>query len=86
MLTTMVGILALEHLRTQLQEDASDAFPQDVLPQLLLLYDVCHCLELNIFYIREVMGDIGWAVVRNKLETPVGMPTAKAYQEIHQGK
>lgn len=82
MLTTMAGILALENLRTQMQEDAGDAFPQDLLPQLLVLYDVCRCLELNIFLTREVMGDIGWIFVRSQLDAPVGRPTAKAFKEI----
>lgn len=80
MLTTMAGIMALERLRTQLEEDAGDAFPHDVLPQLLMLYDVCRCLDLSIFHIREVMGDVGWAFVRAELDAPVGTPTAKAIE------
>ena len=80
MLTTMAGIMALERLRTQLEEDAGDAFPQDVLPQLLMLYDVCRSLDLSIFHIREVMGDMGWTFVRAELNAPVGKPTAKAIE------
>lgn len=74
----MAGIMALERLRTDLQEDAGDAFPQDLLPQLLMLYDVCRCLDLSIFHIREVMGDIGWTFVRAELDAPVGKPTIRA--------
>lgn len=82
MLTTMAGILALENLRAQMQEDAGDAFPHDLLPQLLVLYDVCRCLQLNIFHTREVMGDIGWIFVRAHLDAPVGRPTVKAFKEV----
>ena len=86
MLTTMAGIMALERLRTQLEEDAGDAFPHDVLPKLLMLYDVCRCLDLSIFRIREVMGDTGWAFVRAELDAAA---KAKGYdlgmlKETHQ--
>ncbi len=84
MLTTMTGIMALERLRTELEEDAGDAFPHDVLPQLLMLYDVCRCLELSIFHIREVMGDSGWAFVRSELAAPVGKPTIRAVEIMAQ--
>jgi len=82
MLTTMAGIMALERLRTQLEEDAGDAFPHDVLPQLLMLYDVCRCLDLSIFHIREVLGDVGWTFLRAELDAPVGRPTPKAMELI----
>ena len=84
MLITMAGMMALERLRTELQEHAGDDFPHAMLPQLLMLYDVCCYLELGIFQTREVLGEAGWAFVRAELSAPVGKPTARAFEMVAQ--
>lgn len=73
---TMTGVLALEQLRAQLEEDAGADYPQDVRTELLVLYDVCRGLNLGLFQMREVLGDVGWAYLRQELNLPVGLPTA----------
>ena len=70
MQATMQGVQALRQLRFELQEDSGDAFPKDVITQLLLLYDVCRCLELNLFRSRHVLGDIGWQYVTEYIQRP----------------
>ena len=70
MQATMQGVQALRQLRFELQEDSGDAFPKDVITQLLLLYDVCRCLELNLFQSRHVLGDIGWQYVTEYIQRP----------------
>jgi len=72
--TTMAGICALRKLRKAWQEDAGDVFPEAVLTQLLVLYDVCKGLELNIFQIEDVLGRAGWQGIRDYLNTTV-VPT-----------
>lgn len=57
---TTKGAIALRHLRQQLQEDAGDDFPQDVLTQLLVLRDICKSLDMNVFQAKEVLGESGW--------------------------
>lgn len=84
MLITMAGMMALERLRTELQEHAGDDFPHAMLPQLLMLYDVCCYLELGTFHTREVLGEAGWAFVRAELDAPVGKPTARAFELLAQ--
>jgi hypothetical protein len=82
MLITMAGVIALEQFRIELEEDAGEDFPQDVIPQLLILYDVCRVLDLNIFQTRDVLGHKGWACIQLELNSPVGKPTAKARTAI----
>lgn len=64
---SMKGMIALRQLRQQLQEDAGHKFPQDTLTQLLVLYDVCKSLDLNIFQVKEVLGELGWHGVTEHL-------------------
>jgi hypothetical protein len=79
---TMTGVLALEQLRTQLEEDAGADYPQQVRTELLMLYDVCRSLNLGLFQMREVMGEPGWAFVRAELDAPVGLPTSEAFRVL----
>ncbi|MEM7132174.1 MAG: hypothetical protein AAF702_38060 [Chloroflexota bacterium] len=74
--TTVAGISGLRSLRNQLQEDAGDAFPNAVLPEILTLYDVCHTLELNIFQVREVLGNTALQGIQYRLNTPVTLADA----------
>jgi hypothetical protein len=67
---TMRGITALKRLRQQLQEDASYRFPHDTLIQLLVLYDVCRSLDLNLFQAKEVLGELGWSSVMEYINGP----------------
>lgn len=69
--TTMAGICALRKLRKAWQEDAGDAFPKAVLTELLVLYDVCKGLELNIFQIEDVLGRTGRQGIKDYLDSTV---------------
>lgn len=60
MLITPTGILALRKLRQELQEEAGLDFPKGVIQEMLVLYDVCKYLELNLFQCKEVLGEFGW--------------------------
>lgn len=70
MLITMAGLARLQALRQELQEDSGENFPHDVLTELLILYDVCKSLELNIFQAREVIGEVAWKHVISYLNSP----------------
>lgn len=70
MQATMQGVQALRQLRFELQEDSGDAFPHEVITQLLLLYDVCKCLELSLYQARHVLGDVGWKYVIEYIQQP----------------
>lgn len=67
----MKGLLGLRQLRRDLQDDADLNFPQALHTEMLVLYDVCRCLDLSIFQCREVLGEVGWAYVNGYLERRV---------------
>ena len=69
--TTMKGLLGLRQLRRDLQDDADLNFPQALHTEMLVLYDVCRCLDLSIFQCHEVLGEVGWAYVNGYLERRV---------------
>jgi hypothetical protein len=71
MLITMAGLTKLQALRQELQEDAGENFPQGVMTELLVLYDVCKLLELSIFQAREVLGELAWKSVTNYINSPI---------------
>lgn len=79
---TMAGVIALEQLRMQLEEDAGADYPHDVRTELLMLYDVCSRLNMGLFYMQDVLGDKGWAYVQAEIDKPVGLPTAQALLAI----
>ena len=64
------AIIALNRLRQEWQEDAGAAYPQDVLPQLLVLYDVCKGLDLTIFEVREIVGQVGFQAIKAYINAP----------------
>lgn len=68
---TMKGMVALKQLRQQWQEDAGYQFPYDTLTELLVLYDVCKHLGLNLFQAKEVLGELGWHGVMHHINQPV---------------
>ena len=70
MLITMAGLTKLQALRQELQEDAGENFPQGVMTELLVLYDVCKLLELNIFQAREVIGELAWKYITSYINSP----------------
>jgi hypothetical protein len=70
-LTTPQGLVALRRLRQELQEDAGCQFPQAVLREMLILYDVCKSLDLNIFQCREVLGELGWQYLHEYINKPL---------------
>jgi hypothetical protein len=72
--TTMTGICALQKLRQAWQEEAGDAFPEEFLTELLVLYDVCKGLELNVFQIEEILGRSGRQGLKDYLDSKV-IPT-----------
>ena len=65
------GLYALRQLRRELQDDAGFDFPHAMHTEMLVLYDVCRCLDLNIFQCREVLGEVGWAYANGYLERKV---------------
>ncbi len=65
---TMKGLFALRQLRRELQDDAGLNFPQGVHTEMLVLYDVCRSLDLNLFQCRDILGEVGWAYVNGYLE------------------
>ena len=64
------SIDSLRQLRIELQEDAGKSYPNGVLRELLVLYDVCRCLELNIFLAKQIMGEVGWSYVVEYINQP----------------
>lgn len=70
MQVTIKGVQALRLFRFELQEDSGAGFPHEVLTQLLVLHDVCKCLDLTIFQARHVLGEIGWRYVNEYMQQP----------------
>jgi len=70
MRTDPQGINLLTRLREEWQEDAGEEYPNDVLPELLVLHDVCKALDLNIFQERDVLGTEGFQAVREHINSP----------------
>jgi len=60
-------LVALKKIRQDLQEDAGSSYPNDVMVQLLMLYDVCNGLDLNIFALRDVLGTTGYQAVKDHI-------------------
>lgn len=71
MYTTMAGVVALRNLRKALQEDAGAEFPDAVLPELLLLYDVCKCLDMSYGTLSDIVGHKGLRGIQQHLESTV---------------
>lgn len=67
---------ALRNLRKNLEEDADEDYPQDVLTELLVLYDVGKALDLTYFEIEHVLGAEGLQAVNNHLYTIVTIEEA----------
>lgn len=70
---TMKGLFALRQLRRELQDDAGLNFPQQVHTEMLVLYDVCRSLDLNLFQCRDILGEVGWAYVNGYLERRIDL-------------
>mgnify|MGYP001468148144 CR=1 FL=1 len=68
MLTSIDGIAALCELRVELEEDAADEYPQAVLRELLVLFDVCRAFGLDMHRTKSVSGTIGLRYVQQHLE------------------
>lgn len=85
MRTDLNGLDALKHLRQAWQEDAGTAYPHDVLPQLLVLYDVCKGLDLNVFEATTVLGQVGLQAVKAHINAPAcqDINLAKALEILH---
>ncbi|MEZ4682053.1 MAG: hypothetical protein R2932_48390 [Caldilineaceae bacterium] len=81
MLSTIAVVCALRKLRLAWQEDAGDTFPQAVLTELLVLYDVGKLLDLNIFQLNDVLGDEAHASIKQHLNTYI-FPSSDAYEAL----
>lgn len=79
------AIDALKRLRQEWQEDAGVAYPEDVLLQLLVLYDVCKGLELTIFEVREILGQVAYTAVKAYINTPAlcEVNFTEAHKRLH---
>jgi hypothetical protein len=82
MISTVAVVCALRGLRLAWEEDAGDEFPQAVLTELLVLYDVGKRLELNIFQLNDVLGDEACASIKHHLNTHI-IPTGAAYEAAY---
>ena len=60
-------LASLKKIRQDLQEDAGPRYPDDVMVQLLMLYDVCNGLDLNIFALRDILGTTGYQAVKDHI-------------------
>jgi hypothetical protein len=69
--TNMKGLYALRKLRQELQDDAGLEFPQAIHTEMLVLYDVCKCLDFNLFQCKAVLGEIGWRYINSYLAMPI---------------
>lgn len=69
--TSMKGLYALRKLRQELQDNAGLEFPQAIHTEMLVLYDICKCLELNLFQCKAVLGEIGWCYINSYLAMPI---------------
>ena len=69
--TTIKGLLSLCQLRREMQDDAGLNFPQEMHIEMLVLYDVCKCLDFTLFQCKEVLGEVGWRYVNNYLTSQV---------------
>ena len=67
----MAGVVALRNLRKALQEDAGADFPDALLPELLLLHDVCKCLDIPCGHISDIVGRRGMKSIQNHLDSRV---------------
>jgi hypothetical protein len=70
---TTKGLFAIRQLRRELQDNAGLNFPQEVHSEMLVLYDICRSLDLNIFQCREVLGEVGWAYINGYLERRIDL-------------
>lgn len=73
MIINLRGIKALQQLRIEYQESAGLEFPASCLTEMLFLYDVCKSLELSLFQVQEVLGAPAWTMVRDYINSPVGV-------------
>jgi|688.fasta_scaffold431728_2 hypothetical protein len=69
--TNMKGLYALRKLRQELQDDAGLEFPQAIHTEMLVLYDVCKCLDFNLFQCKAVLGEIDWRYINSYLAMPI---------------
>lgn len=68
---TMAGVCTLRDLRKVLQQDAGDDYPNHFLNELLLLYDVCKCLDMTVGHRMDVIGEQGWDLIHEHLNSRV---------------
>lgn len=83
MLISHQGVMALAKLCKEWQQDAGDEFPEGMSNHLLILYDVCKLLDLNIFQTQEVLSERGWRYVIAYISTPIGTPVYCTHNQPH---
>ena len=69
MRTDLYGLERLQQLRQQLQEDTGETYPQGVMRELLVLYDVGKALDMTYFELRSVMGVDGFKAVTQHINS-----------------
>jgi hypothetical protein len=77
MIINLRGVKALQQLRIEQQESAGLDFPESCHTELLVLYDVCKYLELNIFQAQHVLGAQGYAYVTGYINGTVTVNSDK---------
>ena len=76
------GVNALRQLRIDHQESAGLDFPEGCQAEMLLLYDVCKALGLNIFQSQEVLGAPAYRMVTNLINRPTGYLTERGREML----
>lgn len=70
MLTDLRGVDALRNLRRDLQDDAGADFPNGMMTELLVLYDVCKSLDMPLTNAKEVLGEQGFNAIKEHINSP----------------
>lgn len=68
MLTSNAGVSELVRIRKELETESGSDYPHSVLRELLVLYDACSALGMDMKRIEQVLGTVGLQKVRSHLE------------------
>lgn len=70
MIFPIQALINLQQLRQDWQEDAGFDYPGAVTTELLILYDVCKALDLNVLQAKEILGEVGFQAVNDYINAP----------------
>lgn len=81
MLTSNAGVSELARIRQELETESGSDYPHTVLRELLVLYDACGALGLDMRRIEQVLGTVGLQNVKSHLEVRF-KPRPAAYSVV----